>query len=137
MQSRTRKRRVALVVIAILPAVPAWFAYRLGIIPRIDRIQTFHAPAFGPDGKEVYYLTRDAWGVSWRPGNEFFAPPAEVITLGDRFMLQKTRYDAGETTTVHTWRVPHPLKPKEQYRNYLFGILNANSNGKAGRFTIR
>jgi hypothetical protein len=122
MQSRTRKRRVALVVIAILPAVPAWFAYRLGIIPRIDRIQTFHAPAFGPDGKEVYYLTREAWGVSWRPGNEFFAPPAEVITLGDRFMLQKTRYDTGETTTVHTWRVPHPLKPKEQYRNYLFGI---------------
>ncbi|OGQ95762.1 MAG: hypothetical protein A2521_00930 [Deltaproteobacteria bacterium RIFOXYD12_FULL_57_12] len=123
MQTKTKKRvRVVLVVIAVLLLIPAWFAYQLGIIPRIDRIQTFHAPVFGTDGQEVYCLTRDAWGISWGFGIESFTPPAAVIVLGDRFGLQKISRETGETTTIHTWRVHHPLKPKTQYRNYLFGI---------------
>lgn len=123
MEARTKKRlSIALIVLALLLSVPAWFAYQLGITPRIDHIQTFHAPVFGPDGKEVYYLTRTTWGVSWGPGVEFFTPPAEVLVLGDQFSLQRTSLDKGETTTLYNWRAPHLLKPKSQYRNYLFGI---------------
>lgn len=123
MQSKTKKRlRIALVILALLLAVPAWFAYMLGIIPRIDRIESFHAPVFGPDGKEVYYLTRNAWGVSWGPGIEFFTPPAQVLVLGDRFSLQRTSLETKDTATLHTWRVPRPLRPNSTYRNYLFGI---------------
>ena len=123
MQSKTKNRlRIALVVLALLLLVPAWFVYQLGIIPRLDRIQTFHAPVFGPDGREVYYLTRNAWGVSWGPGIEFFTPPAAVIVLGDRFFLQKTSRETGETVTIHAWRARHLFTPKMQYRNYLFGI---------------
>ena len=123
MRSKAQKRlRVALVVVALLLLFPAWFAYHLGIIPRLDCIQTFHAPVFGPDGRDVYYLTRDAWGISWGPGMEFFTPPAAVIVLSDRFSLQRTSRESGETTTIHTWRVRHPFTPVTRYRNYLFGI---------------
>ena len=123
MQSKTKKRlRVVLVAVALLLLLPAWFAYQLGIIPRIDRIQTFHAPVFGPDGRDVYYLTRNAWGISWGPGIEFFTPPAAVIVLNDRFSLQRTSRETGETTTIHAWRARHPFTPATRYRNYLFGI---------------
>ena len=123
MRSKAQKRlRVALVVVALLLLFPAWFAYHLGIIPRLDCIQTFHAPVFGPDGRDVYYLTRDAWGISWGPGMEFFTPPAAVIVLRDHFSLQRTSRETGETMTIHTWRVRHPFTPVTRYRNYLFGI---------------
>ena len=123
MKSKTKKiLYFALILLAVLLLVPGWFGYQLGLIPRIDRIETFHAPVFGPDGRDVYYLTRDAWGVSWGPGIEFFTPPAAIIVLGDRFRLQRTSPETGETATIHTWRVPHQLKPKTQYRNYLFGL---------------
>ena len=123
MYSRTKKRiRTALVVLALLLALPAWFAYQFGIIPRIDRIETFHAPVFGPGGGDVYYLTRNAWGISWGPGVEFFTPPAAIIVLSDRFLLQRTSRKTGDTTTIHTWRVPQQLKPQTHYRNYLFGL---------------
>jgi len=123
MQSKTKKiLRVVLVIAALLLLLPAWFAYRLGVIPRIDCIQTFHAPVFGPDGRDVYYLTRNAWGISWGPGIEFFTPPAAVIVLGDRFSLQRTSRETGETTTLHAWRARHPFTPVTRYRNYLFGI---------------
>ena len=123
MQSKTKKRLYfILILLAVLLLVPGWFGYQLGIIPRIDRIQTFHAPVFGPDGKDVYYLTRNAWGISWGPGIEFFTPPASVLVIGDRFSLQRTNRVTRETATLHTWRVPHLLKPKTQYRNYLFGL---------------
>lgn len=123
MQPKTKKRLlIVLAILGLLLAVPAWFAYRLGIIPRIDRIQTFHAPVFGPGGNEIYYLTRNAWGISWGPGIEFFTPPANVLVLGDRFSLQRTGRESGETETLHAWSVPHPLKPMKHYRNYLFGV---------------
>lgn len=123
MRPKTKKRLYfVLILLAVLLLVPGWFGYQLGIIPRIDRIQTFHAPVFGPDGKDVYYMTRNAWGISWGPGIEFFTPPASVLVIGDRFSLQRTNRNTGETTTLHTWRVPHLLKPRTQYRNYLFGL---------------
>ena len=123
MKKKTKRTLLAaLIVIALLLTVPAWFAYRLGIIPRIDHTQTFHAPVFGPDGRKVYYLSRNAWGISWGPGIEFFTPPASVLVISDWFLLQSTRLDTGEETTVHSWRVNHAFKPKTQYRNYLFGI---------------
>ncbi len=139
MQSKTKKRlSVVLVVLALLLLVPAGFAYRLGIIPRIDRIQTFHAPVFGPDGREVYYLTRNAWGVSWGPGIEFFTPPTAVIVLSDRFSLQRTSRETEKTRTVHTWRAQHALKPKTQYRNYLFGFPDCELkwNGRTLHYKI-
>jgi hypothetical protein len=123
MQSKTKKRlRVVLVAVALLLLLPTWFAYQFGILPRIDRIQTFHAPVFEPDGRDVYYLTRNVWGISWGPGIEFFTPPAAVIVLGDRFSLQRTSRKTGETTTIHAWRARHPFTPVTRYRNYLFGI---------------
>lgn len=123
MLAKTKKRlRVVVIVIGLLILIPAWFAYQFGIIPRIDRVQTFHAPVFGPDGSDVYYLTRDAWGISWGPGIEFFTPPAEVIVFGDRFSLQSTDLKTLKTKTLHVWRAEHPFKPKAQYRNYLFGL---------------
>jgi hypothetical protein len=123
MQLKNKKRLYfVLILIAALLLVPGWFGYQLGIIPRVDHIETFHAPVFGPDGGDVYYLTRKAWGVSLGPGIEFFTPPAAIIVLGDRFLLQRTSRETGDTTTIHTWRVPHQLKPKTHYRNYLFGL---------------
>jgi hypothetical protein len=113
---------ISLILLGLLLTVPAWFAYRLGIIPRIDHIQTFHAPVFGFDGREIYYLTRNAWGISWGPGIEFFTPPAAVLVLSDEFNLQRTSSQTGETKTLHRWPANHPLKPKTQYRNYLFGV---------------
>jgi hypothetical protein len=133
MQSKTKKKLyVVLILLTVLLLVPGWFGYQLGIIPRIDRIETFHAPVFGPDGKNVYYLTRNAWGISWGPGIEFFTPPATVVVIGDRFSLQRTSRDTGETTTLHTWRVPHRLKPKTQYRNYLFGLPDCELKWEGG-----
>lgn len=139
MQSKTKKRLYfVLILLTALLLVPGWFGYQLGIIPRIDRIETFHAPVFGPDGKEVYYVTRNAWGVSWGPGVEFFTPPAAVVVIGDRFSLQRTNRDTGETTTLHTWRVPHQLKPITHYRNYLFGLPDCELkwNGRTLQYTI-
>lgn len=125
MQLKTKKRLYfLLILLVVLLLVPGWFGYQLGIIPRIDRIETFHSPVFGPDGRDVYYLTRNAWGVSWGPGIEFFTPPAAIIVLGDRFLLQRTSGEKGATTTIHTWRVSHRLKPKTHYRNYLFGLAD-------------
>jgi hypothetical protein len=121
---RKKKKRVLIVVglLALLLSVPAWFAFRVGILPRIDHTESFHAPVFSPDGQEIYYLSRKAWGVSWGPGIEFFTPPASVIVLGDRFALQKTNRETGETRTIHEWSVAHLLQPVKTYRNYLFGI---------------
>lgn len=113
---------LAFVVLLLLLAVPAWFSYRLALIPRIDRLETFHAPVFSPNGRDVYYLTRSAWGVSWGPGIEFFTPPAAVIVLRDTFTLQRTDIGSGETKNLHTWHAKHPLRPGSQYRNYLFGV---------------
>jgi hypothetical protein len=123
MQLKKKNRLyVVLILLAVLLLVPGWFGYKLGIIPRVDRIETFHSPLFGSDGGDVYYLTRNAWGVSWGPGIEFFTPPAAIIVLRDRFLLQRTSRETGTTTTIRTWRVPHQLKPKTHYRNYLFGV---------------
>lgn len=122
MEPRTRKKLLFfLLVLCLLLAIPAWFAYRLGIIPRIDHSETFHAPVFGPDGTDVYYLTRDAWSISWGPGIEHFTSPASVVLLRDRFRLQRTDRETGRTTTIQAWRVPHPVKPAARYRNHLFG----------------
>ncbi len=123
MKPATKKRLlIAGILLGLLLLVPAWFAYRLGVIPRIDRLQSFHAPVFGRDGRDVFYLTRNAWGISWGPGIEFFTSPASVVVLGDRFALQRTNWATGETKTLHEWRVPHQKSPKKRYRNYLFGI---------------
>ena len=77
---RKKKKRVLIVValLALLLSVPAWFAFRVGILPRIDHAESFHAPVFSPDGQDIYCLSRKAWGVSWGPGIEFFTPPASV-----------------------------------------------------------
>jgi hypothetical protein len=136
METRTKKRlSIALIILALLLTVPAWFASQLGIIPRIDPIQTFHAPVLGPDGKKVYYLTSNVWGISWGPGIEFFTGPATAIELGDRIALQSTSRDTGKTTTLQTWRVRH-LPGLNLNTDILFlAIPIASSHGTAGRFS--
>ena len=123
MKPKTKKGLIIIgVIICGLLAVPAWFGYRIGMLPRVDSANTFHAPIFSQDGREIYYIERKVWGISWGLGIEFFTLPAHVVLIRDRFLLRSLDRESGSERTLSAWTVPHPWKPREQYRNYLFGI---------------
>ena len=120
---RTMKNYLRLIIIAIPIIVLAVIIFsKIGLLPRVDKDQTFHSPVFSRGGDEIYYLERTSSGISWGPGIEFFTPPARVIIFSDRFDLRVIDIKTKKTRTIYSWKIPHKMKSRKRYRNRLFGV---------------
>lgn len=129
---------VFLVILLMVIIVFGVIAYKAGISVRYDSDRTLHSPVFGNGGKEIYFLSRTASGISWGPGIEFFTPPAKIVFLRDRFSLMSMDISTNKTRLLYEWEAPHEKSPREQYRNRLFGYPGTELSVKDNKiyFTI-
>jgi len=122
-----------LVILLMVIIVFGVIAYKTGIIFRYDSDRTFHSPVFGNGGKEIYFLSRTASGISWGPGIEFFTSPAKIVFLSDRFSLMSMDVSTKKTRLLCAWEAPHEKSTHEQYRNRLFGYPGTGLSVKDNR----
>jgi hypothetical protein len=116
---RTPRRRWPFVVAGAALAAAA-LAIVTGLVTLEHHVGAF-GPAFAADGRSVWFVEREARGVSWGLGWEFFTPPANVHVFYDVVRLRRLDLASARAVTVETWnRTPLVGRTLQQYRGRLF-----------------
>jgi len=120
-----RWRRWPIIAAAAVLAVAAAAVFLLGLVTLEHRVGAFGA-AFSADGSSVWFVEREARGLSWGLGWEFFTPPAHLHVFSDAMRLRRLDLASGRAVTVETWkRSPLVGRTIDQYRGRLFVTLGA------------
>ena len=67
---------------------------------QIQRHEGYFSPVFSPDGRHVYFLTRETRGVVTGLGWESLTPPAHVFVWSDQMSLRRLDVADGELEVV-------------------------------------
>lgn len=87
----------------------------------IERHQGFFAPVWDPQGRYVYFIERQTFGLTWGLGREHFTPPAHAYAITDTISLKRLAYAGRRIETLQTWSTT-PVKGRviEEYRGRIF-----------------
>ena len=100
--------------------------------PALTKAEGVSAPAFSPSGDRLYFLKRNSSGMVSGAGIEFFTAPAKVEFLSDQISLVEMQVANRQSNTVCTWEIPHTERVKSEYRNSIFGIVQAELKWESG-----
>ena len=67
---------------------------------QIQRHEGYFSPVFSPDGRHVYFLTRETRGVVTGLGWETLTPPAHVFVWSDQMSLRRVDTAGGEVEVL-------------------------------------
>ena len=85
----------------------------------------YFAPAFGPEGRYLYFIERQASGFAWGIGWEHFTPPASAFVLSDDFSLLRLHWESGAVEILESWQ-ESPVKGRiiKEYRGRIFNTVS-------------
>ncbi len=125
--SRVRSRwklGVGIAVVGVVLAV-AVIVYGLGLIA-VERHRGYFSPVWDPDGRQIYFIQRDTFGIVWGPGWEFFTPPAYSYVVSDRLSLRRLDPARGRPELLEGF-AGSPLEGRitRHYRGRIFNFMSA------------
>jgi hypothetical protein len=86
----------------------------------------YFGPAFSPDGRLVYAISRETTGVTWGLGWEHFTPPAYAYALSDRLVLVRIDVATGSLERLESWSAtPVTRRVVRDYRGRVFTTISA------------
>lgn len=106
----------------------------------IERHRGFFAPVWNEDGQRVYLIQREAYGVVWGLGWEFFSPPASSYVISDTISLRRIDAAGGSMEMLERFDgSPVEGRVTKHYRGRIFNSISARVTpiGDSAEFTVR
>lgn len=111
------------IIVAVASTLVVGLLLSTGLILTFDRQVSLHSPRFSRDGQHIFYVERQASGVTFGPGLEFFTPPAKLRVFSDNFILKEIDLEGREVTSLISWKMPRQQFFIPSYRKHLFGYV--------------